>query len=210
MKEAIREDLKMLEDNMEMFNTHALQFIDPKEVKKLISVWRWYVSHGGFNPKQRKPKGIASDPPVPWLQGQLQGQSVPLSKDIGLCIQPKVHSTIMTEHAARRIRGRLNAIFNYVTPEAAKADQEAVHKVKVLDKMTKRKKLEYDKIARERKKLIPPTEAEYAKAAKAYLRLRKKQKKESANRRELAKAETLLKYDKQTDKLRRLESGSKA
>jgi hypothetical protein len=194
MKKLIREDLKMLEDNLYMFNSHALQFIDPKDVKQKISIWRWYVSHGNFKEEYPKPEGIATNPPIPWLQGQLQGQSVPLSKDIGLCISPKVHSTILTEHAAKRIKQRLERIFGYVTPEAAVEDQKASHKRKVLDKMSAKKKLEYAQSVRDKIKLAPPTEEEYAKAEAKYLKLRAKQKKESQKRRELAKAETIKQW----------------
>jgi hypothetical protein len=108
MKERIRDNLKMVEDHLDSFNKHALRWIDPEELRKWISVWRWYVSHGYMT----------------WLDAHLNGQTTPLARDIGLCISPVVASSIMTEHAARRIMNRLPLIVHYVSPEAALEDQQ--------------------------------------------------------------------------------------
>ncbi|MHC4335468.1 MAG: hypothetical protein ACYSUV_17220 [Planctomycetota bacterium] len=125
MKEQIRNNLDMIKDNMDRFNDFAQQFIDKKALRKFISIWRWYISHGYFNEKHPQPKGNSSNPPLGWLHAQLQGQTVPLHRDIAECIMPVVQSSLNTEHAARRIMNRLNMIYGYVTPEAAKADQQA-------------------------------------------------------------------------------------
>lgn len=124
MKDRIRDNLKMLEDNMGHFNAHSLNWIDKDEMRKWMSVWRWYVSHGYFKKGDPKPVGLASNPPLSWLDAHLNGQTTPLARDIGLCIEPKVSSSIMTEHAARRIMSRLALIVHYVTPEAIERDQQ--------------------------------------------------------------------------------------
>ena len=125
MKDKIRENLKMLEDNLDNFNDFSLQFIDKKALKKLISIWRWYVSHDYFKEDHPQPKGICSKPPIGWLNSQLQGLSVPLHSDIAVCIAPVVASSLKTEHAARRIMNRMNMIYGYVSPEDAMKDQQA-------------------------------------------------------------------------------------
>ena len=125
MKDMIRDNLKMIEENLPRFNSHALKFIDPKELRKTISVWRWYVSHDYFHEKHKKPEGVCSNPPIGWLHAQLVGQTVPLARDIGKCIEPVASSSLMTEHAARRIYNRLNMIWHYVSREAALRDQQA-------------------------------------------------------------------------------------
>jgi hypothetical protein len=125
MKEKIRDNLDMIKDNMDNLNDYALKFIDKKALRKFISIWRWYISHGYFNEKHPQPKGHSSNPPLGWLHAQLQGQTVPLHRDIAECIMPVVQSSLKTEHAARRIMNRLNMIYGYVSPEAVKADQQA-------------------------------------------------------------------------------------
>ena len=124
-EERIRANLKMLEQNINNLNEYALQFLDKKDIRAKLSVWRWYVSHGYFEKDGPQPEGICSNPSISWLDSQLQGLSVPLSKDITMCIEPVVSSYMNTEHAAKRIRDRLNMIFGYVSPEDAKKDQEA-------------------------------------------------------------------------------------
>ena len=124
MKEQIRTNLKLLEDNMPHFNDLSLQFIDKKKVRRHISVWRWFISHGYFKDGHPRPEGIASNPPIEWLNSHLQGQTVPLTKDIGSCTTPHIQSGLMTEHAARRIMNRLGCITNYVSEEAAKQSQQ--------------------------------------------------------------------------------------
>lgn len=125
MKDEIRTNLKMIEEHIPQFNDLSLRFIDKKKIRKLTSVWRWYVSHGYFKEGHPKPEGIASNPPIGWLHAQLKGQTVPLARDIGRCIAPYIESSIMTEHAARRIMNRLGSITGYVTREAALEDQQA-------------------------------------------------------------------------------------
>lgn len=125
MKDQIRDNLKMLEDNLDNFNDYASKFIDKKVLRKFISIWRWYISHGYFNEKHPQPKGLNSNPPLGWLHSQLEGLTVPLHRDIAECIMPKVQSSIKTEHAARRIMNRMNMIYGYITEEAVKADQQA-------------------------------------------------------------------------------------
>lgn len=125
MKDRIRDNLKMLEDNIDNFNAYSLNWIDKDELRKWISVWRWYVSHTYFKKGDPQPVGIASNPPLSWLDAHLQGQTTPLARDIGKCIEPVVSSAIMTEHAARRIMNRLGIIIHYVSPEAAMQDRQA-------------------------------------------------------------------------------------
>ncbi len=202
MKDMIRTNLKMLEDNLDHFNDYSLQFCDKKAIKRHISVWRWYVSHGYFKDEHPQPEGIASNPPIPWLNGELIGRSTPIYRDIALCIEPVVNSSLMTEQAARRIMNRLSMIHAYVTPEAAKADQVAMHKIKVLDKLSAKKHAEYMKAERDKKRLKPPTEAEYKKAGDDYLKekvaYRKKRHKELTDRKERA----LNEFKNQTRRIR--------
>lgn len=124
-KDRIRENLSMLENNLDSFNSHAEQFVDKKEIKKWLSAIRWYVSHGTFKEDHPQPKGIASKPPISWLDAQIQGMTTPLSRDIGLCIEPVMRSSLMTEHAARRIMNRMTCLVNYVSTEDVKKDQQA-------------------------------------------------------------------------------------
>jgi len=185
MKESIRDNLKMIEDNIDTFNDHALKFIDKKEVKKYISIWRWYVSHDYFNEKHSKPEGLCSNPPLGWLDAQLKGMTVPISRDIGRCMEPVVSSSLMMEQSAKRIRNALTGIYRYISPEDMAKNAEAVYKRKVLDKLDAKKRAEYEQARRDKKRLAPPTEAEYEKAGKAFLKekesYRKKRQKEIAD-----------------------------
>ena len=130
MKESIRDNLKMIEDNLDKFNDHALRFIDKKEIRKYISIWRWYVSHDYFNEKHPQPEGIHSKPPIGWLDAQLKGLTVPLARDIGRCMEPVPNSLIMTEHAAHRIRNALTGIYRYISPEDMQKNAERKYKEK--------------------------------------------------------------------------------
>ena len=203
MKERIRTNLKMLEDNLDNFNDHALQFINKKEVKKYISIWRWYVSHDYFNEKHPQPEGIHSKPPISWLDAQLQGLTVPLHRDIGRCIEPVVTSSLEMEQAAKRIINILTGIYRYISTEDMKKNSERKYKEKVLDKMDAKKRAEYEKARRDKIRLKPPTEEEYAKAGAAFLKLRDKQRKEARERRERAKAESIKRFDEETRRLKR-------
>lgn len=151
MKDEIRTNLDMIYDNIGNFNDYSLQYIDKKKLRKFISIWRWYISHGYFNDKHPQLEGIASNPPLTWLHSQLQGQSVPLSRDIGRCIEPIVSSSIMTEGSARRIMDRLNRIYDYVTLESAKADQEAMWKKNIVEPMKAAEHAKYEKARRDKK-----------------------------------------------------------
>jgi len=122
--ELIRENLKMLEQNLGNFNAYSLQFLDVEDIRAKISIWRWYISHAYFEKGVPRPEFPASNPPVPWLHSQLQGLSVPLHRDIHSCTEPVVTSFLHTEGAARRIAQRMNMIYGYVSPEDAKKDQE--------------------------------------------------------------------------------------
>lgn len=126
-KERIRENLMMLEQQLGNLNDFALTILDIEDIRAKISAWRWYVSHGYFEKGGLKPEKPCSNPPMSWLDSQLQGLSVPLSKDIATCIEPVVASYLNTEHAAKRIRDRLNMAFHYISPEDAKKDQEAAY-----------------------------------------------------------------------------------
>ena len=203
MKESIRNNLSMIYDNLDTFNPHALQFINEKEAKKYISIWRWYVSHYYFNEKHPKPEGLCSNPPLGWLDAQLKGMTVALARDIARCMEPVVSSSHMMEQSAKRIRNALTGIYRYISPEDMKAHAEAVYKRKVTDKLDAKKRAEYEQARRDKKRLKPPTEAEYEKAGKEFLKLREKQRKESLERREAAKRSTLERYDADTRRLKR-------
>ena len=206
MIDKIRHNLLLLEDNLERFNAHSLQFVDVKEIKDLISIWRWYVSHGHFKKEWRKPTGIASKPPMSWLSGQLQGQTTPLSRDLGLCVAPVPESSLMTEHAARRIMNRLKAIFGYVTPEAAKADQEASYKRKVLDKLDRAAATEYERQrrAREKAKKDQRTPQQLEKIAERYKKRKDRQRRESREAAAARKKVAIEKYQRETERLKRV------
>jgi len=205
MKESIRDNLKMIEDNLDKFNDHALRFIDKKEIRKYISIWRWYVSHDYFNEKHPQPEGIHSKPPIGWLDAQLKGLTVPLARDIGRCMEPVPNSLIMTEHAAHRIRNALTGIYRYISPEDMQKNAERKYKEKVLDKLDAKKHAEYekarrDKLAAEKNKKTPE---QIQKIADAYLKEKEKQRKALAERRERDRAESLKKYDEETRRLKR-------
>jgi len=190
-KEKIRDNLKMLEENLPNFHEYTLQFINKKELRKMISAWRWFVSHDSFAEKQRKPVFPASAPPITWLHSQLQGRSTPLSRDIGICIQPVVRSSIEIKHAAKRIKNHLNMLYHYVSKEDTKTDQAAQHKINVLDPIARKKHTEYE---RERRKAIEAkknekTPEQEKKITDAYNKKKEQQRKEEAQTRELAKKE---------------------
>ena len=203
MKETIREHLKMIEDNIDTFNPHALTFIDKKEAKKYISIWRWYVSHDYFNEKHPQPEGLHSKPPIGWLESQIKGLTVKLSKDIGRCMEPVVSSSLMMEQSARRIINTLTSIYRYISPEDMTKHQEDTYKRKVLDKLDAKKHAEYEQARRDKIRFKPPTEAEYAKAGAEFIKLRDKQRKESVVRRERAKADSIKKFDEESRRLKR-------
>ena len=205
MKESIRANLKMIEDNLDTFNAHALKFINKKDIKKHISIWRWYVSHDYFNEKHPKPEGLCSNPPLGWLDAQLKGMTVPLSRDIGRCMEPVVSSSLMMEHSAHRIRNALTGIYRYISPEDMKKNAEAVYKRKVTDKLSLKKRAEQeqarrDALAAEKNKKTPE---QIQKIADAYLKEKNKQRKELATRRERDRAESLKRYDEETRRLKR-------
>jgi hypothetical protein len=188
MKEEIRENLKMLEDNLDNLNDYALQFIDKKVLKKLISIWRWYVSHDYFHEKHPQPKGICSKPPLGWLNSQLQGLSVPLHRDIAECIAPVVQSALKTEHAARRIMNRLNMIYGYVSPEDAMKDQQE-HRDREAKKQKDRlraAKARDDRKDNKKKRRDELLDTQGDRLAKKYLADKNKQRKEQAEARRVA------------------------
>ena len=205
MKDKIRAQLKMIEDNLPTFNDHALRFIDKKEVKKYISIWRWYVSHNNFNEKHPQPEGIHSKPPLGWLDAQLSGITVPLARDIGRCMEPVVSSSIMMEHAAHRIRNALTGIYRYISAEDMKKHSERKYKERVLDKLDLKKRAEYEKARRDKiaAKKNKKTPEQMQKIGEDYLKKRDKQRKEAASHRERATADTLRKYDEETARLKR-------
>jgi len=178
MKERIRENLKMLEDSLDKFNKFSLQWIDKKKMRKLISVWRWYVSHGYFNEKHPKPEGIASNPPESFLDAHLQGQTTPLARDIGLCISPHISSSIMTEHAARRIMNRLNMIFHYVSPEAAEQDRQEHRdrQTKIAKDRARAAKAREDRRKKKQEELEELIATKGPKLAKDYLKAKNEQR----------------------------------
>ena len=205
MKESIRANLKMIEDNIDRFHPHALKFIDKKEVKKYIAIWRWYVSHDYFKDTHPKPEGDHSKPPINWLDAQLKGLTVPLSRDIGECIKPVVESSLLMEHAAHRIRNILTGIYRYISPEDMKKNSERKYKEKVLDKLDAKKRAEYekarrDRIAAEKNKKTPE---QMQKIADAYLKKKTQQRKEKAEERERKKAEASKRFDEETRRLKR-------
>ena len=117
MKKNIRTNLKMLESNLSNFNKSALEFMDIEKVNTRLSEWRWFISHTFFKQDSPEPTGYNSKPPLGFLDSELQGLSVPLSRDIATCIEPVVQSGLKTEHAARRIMNRLEMLYGYVSPE---------------------------------------------------------------------------------------------
>ena len=208
--ELVRQNLSMLENHLDQFNPYAAQFIDKKAIVDRISTWRWYVSHKYFQKDQPKPEPPASNPPIPWLHSQLQGLTTPLAKDIALCIAPVVESSLMTEHAARRISQRLNMILHYVTDEDAKADREAAYKRNVLDKLTLKEKAAYELQRRHKQEAAEraPTPEQLEKSAKDYMEKKDRQRKEARERREAAKKKTDDAYEAETRRLKK--SGNKA
>jgi len=151
MKEQIRANLKMIEEHISMFNEHALQFIDKKRLRHLISINRWFISHDYFKEGHDKPEGLYSPPPIGWLNSVIQGQTVPLHKDIGTCIAPVVQSGLMTEHAAKRIMNAVESIYRYISPEDMKEHSKAQYKRKVTDKREAVKRAIYEKERRAKK-----------------------------------------------------------
>ena len=124
MKDKIRTNLKMIEENLPRFNDLSSKFLNKKKIRKQISVWRWYISHGYFKDGHPKPEGINSNPPISWLYSKLQGQTVPLARDIGTCISPVVESGLMTEQASLRIMDRLEQVYGYISTESALKSQQ--------------------------------------------------------------------------------------
>ena len=190
--ERIRDNLKMLEQNLGNFNEVSLNFLDVDDIREYISHWRYYVSHKYFEKGQPRPEGINSNPPISWLDGILQGLSVPLSRDIGTCIEPVVSSYLATEGAARRIRDRMSMIFSYVTDEALKKDQEAAFARNIEDpKKRKAHAAEQARFrAREKEKKNFRTPEQRAKIGADYMKKKNKQrdqfKKEEAEKVKLA------------------------
>lgn len=125
MKERIRDKLKMIENHIDSFNDTALQFMNIDKIVDRLSEWRWFISHDYFKKGWPKPTGYNSNPSLPFLYTHLQGQSVPLARDIGTCIALEVESGLTTEHAARRIMNRLEMLYGYVSAEDALRSQQA-------------------------------------------------------------------------------------
>jgi hypothetical protein len=209
MKESIRDNLKMIEENLDHFNSHALRFVDKKEIRKYISIWRWYVSHSYFTEKQPKPEGICSNPPLEWLDAQLKGLTVPISRDIGRCIEPVPNSLLETEQAAHRVRNALTGIYRYISEEDMKKNSEAKYKAKVLDKLDLKKRAEYEKARRDKiaaqKNIKTPEQMK--KIADEYQKKRDKQRKDARENHERARAESIRRFDEETKRLKR--SGNK-
>jgi hypothetical protein len=203
-KDNIRDNLQMVENHIGQFNEFSLQFIDPKELQRLISLWRWYVSHDYFRQNDKRPEFPFSNPPVPWLDGQLKGTTTPLGKDIGICISPIIQSGLMTEHAARRIMDRLKAIYQYISPEDEKAYAEKKHKEKVEDKIKTKKHTEYVASLREKEREKRYTPEYIQKIADDAMKLKNKQRAEAKKRHEEAKRESLRKFKEETERLKRI------
>ena len=186
MKEQIRDKLKMLENNLDNFNDYSLQFIDKKYLRKMISIWRWYISHDYFNEKHPQPQGLSSNPPIGWLHSELQGKSVPLARDIGMCISPEVKSSIDTKHAALRIMNRMNMIYGYVTLEDARKDQQAHHdnEMKKMKDYARARKAREDRKPDKKALAKELAEKESDRLSKKYLKEKDKQREELRTTRE--------------------------
>ena len=150
MKERIREHLKMIETHIDSFNDTALRFMDKEKIEARISEWRWYISHDYFKKGWPKPTEYNSNPPFGFLYSHLQGQSVPLARDIGTCIAPVVQSGLMTREAAKRIMNRLEMLYGHVSPEDAIRSQQA-HRDKEAKTIKDRKHAAYMKNRRDKK-----------------------------------------------------------
>jgi len=194
-KTMLRDELSILEENLENFNEFALTFVDIEDLRQKISDIRWYVSHNYFEKGRPKPdeKDGKSKPPVTWLYSQVHGQTVPIARDIARCIEPVVSSSLLTEQAAKRIYNALTyPLYNYVTPEAAKADQEATYKRRVLDKLDLKKKADYERQRRHRaereKKRLTPEQME--KKGEEYLKEKNRQREREQLKRQRALEET--------------------
>jgi len=192
MKDKIRENLDMLYDNIDNFNDFALQWIDKKELRHYISIWRWYASHNNFKENHPQLEKGKSKPSLGWLNSQLQGLSVPLHRDIAECIAPKVESSLKTQHAAMRIMNRLPMIYAYVTNEDMKADQQA-HRDRE-DKKTKDRlraaKARVDRKAERKEKHRLLIETEGPKLGEKYLKAKDRQRADEHNMRDKARAAT--------------------
>lgn len=178
MKDRARTNLTMIEDNLPKFNSYSLQFLDKKYIRKMISVWRWFLSHNYFKEGHPKPEGIASNPPISWMDTKLQGQSVPLHRDIAECIAPVVQSSLKTEHSARRIMDRMNSILHYVSPEAIERDQQE-HRDREDKKVKDRVRAAKTRDDRKKKKndeLLALIEKDAERLAKKHLKAKNKQR----------------------------------
>ena len=192
MKERIRDRLKMIENNLDNFNDTALQFMDKEKINTRLSEWRWFISHDYFKKGWPKPEGYNSNPPLGFLYSHLQGQSVPLARDIGTCIEPIVTSGLMTEHAARRIMNRLEQLYGYVSAEDSLRSQQD-HR----DRETKTKK---DKVRAEKTRIARKAESKAAeqrlikkiapRLGKERKKKREKEREAESTRRRLASEET--------------------
>jgi len=208
-KERIRENLKLLESQLGNLNEFALTILDVDKIREQISAWRWYISHTYFEKGGLKPEKPYSNPPITWLDSQLQGLSVPLGDDIAECIRPVIKSYMVTEHAAKRIRDRLNMAFHYMAPEDVKKDQEEAYQRHIED--PKRRKAHAEEQARfrqrEKDKKNHRTPEQLEKLRQDHLK--KKEKQRADYQKELAR-KTKEEQERYLAEGRRLKSGVQA
>ena len=207
-KPLFRELLEMIETNLPMFNHRSIQLLAAlfgssiKDLRQKISNLKWYASHLYF--KEGTPQvdtdDFKSNPPLSYLYSKMSGQTFPLYRDIATMIEPVVQSELFTRGAVGRIYNNLtHTPYGYCSPADLEAIKDAREKF-LKDEQKAKKHAEDEQARRDKKKLIPPTQAEYDKAGKDYLKLRERQKKESRARREAAETESIKKFKKEKEK----------
>lgn len=209
----IRGELDMIDGTLEQFNTYTLNFVNVEDLRQKISDIRWYVSHNYFEKGRPQPdkKQGKSSPPISWLYSAIHGRTVPISTDLGRCIEPVVRSSLETQHAAQRIFNALTyPLYNYVSEEDAKADQEAAYKRNVVDKMDLKKKADYERERwhREQEKKKAPTPEQLEKSAERYMERKNRQRQDACKLRDEAKKRGDDIYDAESRRLKK--NGNKA
>jgi flagellar biosynthesis protein FliP len=197
-KNEIRELLQLLQDNYDNFHEFARQFIAKDWMTEKISTIRWFVSHGYFDKDQQAPEFPASNPTVAFIWSELsQGIHTPMTRDIGICLQPVIQNSRDMEHAARRIHDRLyRCLYAHVTQEDIRKDQQA-HRDAQLAKKQRRDHAIYEKERRHKKVEVKRWDPE------EYLKKKNKRREQARKDREKAKQEAITAFEKEERRLAR-------
>ena len=208
MMSDIRQTLAFVTDNINNLTPLHFNAAKRKRIKEHITIWRWYLSHGYFEPPNEALN--ADKPPISWLYSLLVEPRA-VKYLITLLAAPGVTDSSDLRNGADILMLKLSRIASYASQQPIpatfylpdgdpkKTDQYGVlwGKSKAKAAVKYRKRLRQEK--RDKESILPKpkpimSEKERKAKTKAYLQHKNAQRKAEREKREALKSESLEKY----------------